>query len=80
MEFENEWIEGTGFKRVKLSINSKDLALLQKAIKPAADRCLKKYEKFRDIHESGEATEKQCDQMHRAFEELETFTSFLKLK
>ena len=80
MEFKNEWIEGTGFKKVVLSINSKDLILLQKAVKPAADRALKKYEKLRDIHESGEATEEQCDQMGEALEELETFQYFLKLK
>lgn len=80
MKWQNNWIPGTGLKEVLLNISSNELRILQDAVKPEYQKALKKYEKLRDIHESGEATEKQCDQMSESLECVETINGFLGLK
>lgn len=80
MKWENNWIPGTGLKEVLLNISSDELMILQNAVKPALQKAEKKYNKLRDIHESGESTEKQCDQLLEAEECVETIKGFLKLK
>ena len=80
MKWQNNWIEGTTLREVLLNISSDELRILQAGIEPAYQKVLKKYEKLRDIHEGGDATDKQCDQMSDALESVETFQAFLSLK
>ena len=80
MKWQNNWIPGTGLKEVLLNISSNELRILQEAVKPEYQKALKKYEKLRDIHEGGEATEKQCDQLCEALDRFETLEAFFELK
>ena len=52
-----------------LCLVNEDLKVLIPCIKSALNKARKRYEKYRDIHEIGEATERQQTQLIKAEEE-----------
>lgn len=53
-------------------LNKKDCEIVLKAIGPVVGRYLRSYEYYKDILESGEATDKQTDALLKAEENFNT--------
>lgn len=81
MRYVREFVDNTSFTKQVLNIDKSDVIVLQKVIaaSPYLKKLRAKYEKYRDIHEGGEATEKQEDKLIELEEELKTLDSFIKL-
>lgn len=81
MRYVREFIDNTSFTKQVLNIDKSDVVVLQKVIaaSPYLKKLRAKYEKYLDIHEGGEATEKQEDKLIALREELQTLECFMKL-
>lgn len=63
-----------------LGLTPEEVNIIASELAPVISNLRKKYEKFLDIHESGEATEKQQDRLFYYQIKLELFESFVKQK
>lgn len=50
--------------------------LMRKTLEREIEKLSRRYEKYKGIHESGEATEKQQDRLIKIEDELDTITKF----
>lgn len=78
MRWSREYIDQTSFTKQVLTVDKSDVVVLQKAVLPYVKKLRAKYEKYRDIHDSGDATEKQEDILIEVNVELERLEAFLK--
>lgn len=76
MKWEREFVDMTGGLQQVLRINQSELKYLQKVVLPHLKKVRAKYEKILDIHNSGDATEKQQDMMFDLMDELSVLESF----
>lgn len=81
MRYVREFVDNTSFTKQVLNIDKSDVIVLQKVIaaSPYLKKLRAKYEKYLDIHEGGEATEKQEDILIALRQELATLESFIKV-
>jgi len=78
MKWEREFVDMTGYRTQVLRLEQSELAVLQKVLLPHLKKTRAKYEKYRAIHDSGEATEKEDDMFFEAMDELSVLESFCK--
>lgn len=79
MRYVREFVDNTSFTKQVLNIDKSDVTVLQKAVLPYIKKLRAKYEKYLDIHQNGDATEKQEDKLIALRDELETLESFIKV-
>ena len=65
--------------QLTLCLTSEDCKLLLPAFEKRLKEAEKKFEKYHDIHQGGEATEKQQDLMVKYEEEMETMRMVVKV-
>jgi len=76
MTWEYEWIAHN--RRVcVLKLKAEELVPLKKIVQPYFEKLLKKYEVLQDMHESGEATEKQETKRCLLGEEIDFLKQFM---
>lgn len=78
MKWERLFITGTNYTETVLAISKNELPALRNATVQAINRLQPRYDKLKDIHEIGEATEKQRDKMCALANELDQLKNFLK--
>lgn len=61
-----------------LGINESEIKMLQSVLKQSVSRLQRKCEKYRDIRDGGEATDKQTTKLLECEERLELVERFLK--
>lgn len=61
--------------KIYVCLNEQECELLMKAVGTLLGRCLRTLEYYKDIHEGGEATEKQEDKLVQAQEAFENVIS-----
>ena len=69
-----------GYQIRVLGLTANEVSLLQSLLKKELAKLQKRYDTYLDIHESGEATERQEDALLQAENDLRTLTGFLKAK
>lgn len=81
MRYVREFVDNTSFTKQVLNIDKSDVIVLQKVIaaSPYLKKLRAKYEKYLDIHQNGDATEKQEDKLIALRDELETLESFINV-
>ena len=77
MKWDKTWVDGTSFGKQVLQLEQSELPPIQRAVKQAIAKIEPRYNRLRDIHEAGEASEKQCTQMFALEQELEELRNFL---
>ncbi len=60
-----------------LGINESEIKMLQSVLKQSVSRLRRQYEKYRDLRDSGEATDKQTTKLLECEERLELVERFL---
>lgn len=61
--------------KIYVCLNEQECELLMKSVGTLLGRCLRTLEYYKDIHEGGEATEKQVDKLVQAQEAFENVIS-----
>lgn len=61
MKWINEPIAGTGYTELMLALSENEVKILRPAFERSLEYYRKKYEKYEDIRQSGEATERQLN-------------------
>ena len=79
MRYVREFVDNTSFTKQVLNIDKSDVTVLQKAVLPYLKKLRAKHEKYLDIHQNGDATEKQEDKMLALRDELETLETFINV-
>lgn len=62
-----------------LGIDESEIKMLQSVLKQSVSRLRRKYEKYRDLRDGGQATDKQTTKLLECEEKLEFVERFLKL-
>lgn len=74
------WTNEPGEPLPMLALSQHEVELLAEILKVKAKKDISsKYEKYKDIHESGEATERQCDLMYKYEEQLDFIDRIIDL-
>lgn len=61
-----------------LGLDESEIKMLQSVLKQSVSRLRRQYEKYRDIRDGGEATDRQIDKLLEYEEKLEVVEYFLK--
>lgn len=61
-----------------LGIDESEIKMLQSVLKKSVLRLRRQYEKYRDLRDGGEATDRQVDKLFEYEEKLEVVERFLK--
>ena len=77
MKWEKQWVGTTTARRSVLYLEQSELPALRRAVTQAVAKIEPRYNRLRDIHEAGEATERQCTQMSALGQELDELRNFL---
>lgn len=72
-----KWVRGLETETV-LGIDESEIKMLQSVLKQSVSRLRRKYEKYRDLRDGGEATDKQTTKLLECEEQLELVECFLK--
>lgn len=62
-----------------LEIDESEIKILQSVLKQSVSRLRRQYEKYLDIRDGGEATDRQTDKLFEYEEKLQVIERFLKL-
>ncbi len=74
-----KWIYENSFSSGQaLALDKQEVDALCSELAPIVTKLRKQYEKYKDIHESGEATEKQQDRMFYYQVKLALFEQFVR--
>lgn len=76
MKWEKEFDVRKGYNTEVLKLQKSELVILKKAVMPQLKKARAKYEKYRAIHDSGDATEKEQDMLFDSMDELSVLESF----
>lgn len=77
MKWEKQWVTGATQSKQVLQLEQSELPAIQRAVKQSINKLQLRYNRLKDIHEAGEATERQCTQMFALEHELEELRNFL---
>lgn len=73
-----KWIYERSFQSGQaLALGKSEIDVICSELEPVVKKLRKQYEKYKDIHESGEATERQQDLMWFYLEKLTLFEQFI---
>jgi|GEM_PF-2723341 len=75
-----EWVRSCKYLEAEtvLGINESEIKMLQSVLKQSVSRLRRKCEKYRDLRDGGEATDKQMTKLLECEEQLELVEYFLK--
>lgn len=75
-----EWVRNCNCLETEtvLGINESEIKMLQSVLKQSVSRLRRQYEKYRDLRDGGEATDRQIDKLLEYEEKLEVVEYFLK--
>lgn len=75
-----EWVRSRNGLEAEtvLGINESEIKMLQSVLKQSVSRLRRQYEKYRDLRDGGEATDKQTTKLLECEERLELVEQFLK--
>ena len=79
MKWIKEPIEQTGYYESMLALNQTDINTLLPVLKQTLKKYRKMYEKYEDIRQGGEATERQLNLLMKYSEIANTLECFIKL-
>ena len=74
-----KWINEPGEPLQMLAFSQSEVTKLRDILKQARSIVNRKYEKYSDLHESGEATDSQCDLMWKYDEQLKLIDQIIDL-
>ena len=72
-----KWVRGLETETV-LGIDESEIKILKSVLKQSVSRIRRQYEKYRDLRDGGEATDRQIDKLLEYEEKLEVVEYFLK--
>ena len=72
-----KWVRGLETETV-LGIDESERKILKSVLKQSVSRLRRQYEKYRDLRDGGEATDRQIDKLFEYEEKLEVVEYFLK--
>lgn len=73
-----KWIYERNFQSGQaLALDKSEIDVICSELDPVVKKLRKQYEKYKDLHESGEATERQQDRMWYYLEKLTLFEQFI---
>jgi len=72
-----KWVRGLETETV-LGIDESEIKILKSVLKQSVSRLRRQYEKYRDLRDGGEATDRQIDKLFEYEEKLEVVEYFLK--
>lgn len=72
-----KWVRGLETETV-LGIDESEIKILKSVLKQSVSRLRRQYEKYRDLRDGGEATDRQIDKLLEYEEKLEVVEYFLK--
>ena len=75
-----EWVRSRNGLEAEtvLGIDESEIKMLQSVLKQSVSRLRRQYEKYRDLRDGGEATDKQTTKLLECEERLELVEQFLK--
>lgn len=79
MKWIKDPIELTGYYESMLALNQNDINILRPVLKRALSEYRKIYEKYEDIRQGGEATERQLNLLMKYSEIVSKLECFIKL-
>ncbi|WP_315302504.1 hypothetical protein [Tannerella forsythia] len=73
-----KWVRGLETETV-LGIDESEIKILQSVLKQSVSRLRRQYEKYRDLRDGGEATDRQIDKLLEYEEKLEVVKYFFEI-
>lgn len=65
-----KWINEPGEPLQMLALSQSEVSMLRDILAQTRNNISRKYEKYSDLHETGEATDRQCDLMNKYEDQL----------
>lgn len=77
MKYINEPIKGTGYSERMFALTQSEAEIIARELRPVLKSLQKKYDRYEDIRQSGEATERQLDKLLSVEERLDVVAHFI---
>ena len=77
MKWINEPIKGTGYSETMFALTPEEAGIISEELRPVLKALKKKFDRWEDSRQSGEATEKQLDKWTVLQEKVSTIEEFI---
>lgn len=75
-----KWINEPGEPLQMLALSQSEVNMLRNILAQSRGNINRKYEKYLDLHDSGEATDRQCDLMFKYEDQLKLIDTIIEIE